>query len=78
MKTFENTQIIIDEMQQIRFLFYIYTSIRLDIVYTVSCQGSVVKLYRKNNVDDNGLMMQVQQIKFFWLLFLTSKMIQFL
>lgn len=64
MKTFENTQIINDEMQQIRFLYSIYSSIRLDIVYTVSCQGSVVKLYRKNNVDGNELMMQLQTFLF--------------
>lgn len=62
MKTFEKTQIIIDEMQQIRFLFSIYTSIRLVIIYTVSCKGSVVKSCRKNNVDDNGLIMQLRKI----------------
>lgn len=65
MKTFENTQIVIDEMTQIWYVFCIYTSIRLDMVYTVSCQGSVVKLYRVKNFDDNGLMMQLQKYNFY-------------
>lgn len=64
MKTFENTQLIIDEMKQIRFLFCIHTSIRLEIDYIVLCQDSVVKFHRKTSFDDNGLMMRLQTFYF--------------
>lgn len=57
-------------------LFCIYTSIRLEIVYTVSCRDSVVKFHRKTNFDDNGLMTRLEKILLLglYILFLTSKM----
>lgn len=62
---FENTQLILDEIKQIRFVICIYTSLRLEIVYTVSCQDSVVRFHRKTNFNDNGLMMRLKKFYFY-------------